>query len=91
MIRASLNSYGPALPSHPGAGSEEEAFWQLARAAEGGSPAAMRQLGLWLLRLSEDENDLPPGTGKEGCRWLFRSIGMPALPASAAEQKNGST
>jgi|GEM_PF-6549135 hypothetical protein len=74
MIRASLNSYGPALPNHPGADSLEKAFWKLARTAERGDPVAMQQLGLWLLRLSRNENQLPPGVGKEGFRWISRAL-----------------
>jgi hypothetical protein len=74
MIRASLNSYGPALPNHPGADSLEKAFWKLARTAERGDPVAMQQLGLWLLRLSRSGVELPPGTGKEGFRWISRAL-----------------
>ena len=59
----------------PAAGSgEEKAFWKLARNAEGGDPVAMQQLGLWLLRLSASENQLPPGVGKEGFRWISRAL-----------------
>jgi hypothetical protein len=62
-------------PFTPAAGSgAEKAFWQLARAAEGGDPVAMQQLGLWLLRLSASENQLPPGVGKEGFRWISRAL-----------------
>jgi hypothetical protein len=52
----------------------EKAFWKLARNAERGGPIAMQKLGLWLLRLSASENQLPPGVGKEGYRWLFRAL-----------------
>ncbi len=74
MIRASLNSSDSSLPTYPGLDSVEKAFWELARAAEGGDPVAMQQLGLWLLRLSRNENQLPPGVGKVGFRWLSRAL-----------------
>ncbi|MDG2084767.1 MAG: hypothetical protein P8K66_07385 [Planctomycetota bacterium] len=74
MIGTSLNSYDSSSPSHSGADSLEKAFWNLARNAEGGDPVAMQQLGLWLLRLSASENQLPPGVGKEGFRWISRAL-----------------
>lgn len=74
MIRASLKSSDSSLPIYPGIDSAEKAFWKLARAAEGGDPVAMKQLGLWLLRLSASENQLPPSVGKEGYRWISRAL-----------------